>query len=108
MMKVAFAAAFSLLLLAACGRQEQTSAQNDAAGGEMSAPANSGTSDPRLPVAPAGDAGNVPPPDAVSHPDGYLPPVPGEAAPAGENSSGSDPSPPATEDEYIRNRQGRP
>jgi hypothetical protein len=98
----AIAGALSALLLASCGGRE--AAENTAAAGtnaiEASAP-----SDPPSPD-PAADnraVDTVPPPDAVSHPEGYLPPAPAEPAPPGANSS--DPSPPATEDEYIRNRQ---
>lgn|GEM_PF-4865707 len=106
MSKLAFAAALSLLLLASCGSREQTTPANGAVDAEANARENSIRSDPARP----GDSANgaddpVPPPDAVSHPDGYLPPLPDESDPNVVNSSGSDPSPPATEDEYIRNRQ---
>lgn len=107
--KSAVAAALSLLLLAACARQEQGSAPNGAFDGEAAeanAISNASPSDPAGPGAPAANGVEaVPPPDAVSHPDGYLPPAPGEPDAASVNSSGSDESPPATEDQYIRNGQ---
>jgi hypothetical protein len=102
MSKIAFAAALPFLLLAACGGRDQATAPNGAV--EANGLENSSSSDPVLPGAPAnGSADPVPPPDAVSHPDGYLPPARAEAEPT--NASAADPSPPATEDEYIRNGQ---
>jgi hypothetical protein len=102
----AFAAALSVLLLSSCGSREQVAVENGAVDAEADALVNASPSDPIQP----GMAANaivdpVPPPDAVSHPGGYLPPAPGGADPTPVNSTGSDPSPPATEDEYIRNKQ---
>lgn len=107
MPKVAFAASLSVLLLAGCGSRDQESAQNGAAAGsEAAALDNAGSADPAQPRAPEnGLVDPVPPPDAVSHPDGYLPLAPGEADPASANAAGSDAPAPATEDEYIRNKQ---
>jgi hypothetical protein len=97
----AFAGALSLLL-AACGSRDPAPAENTAVAPEANAPEASGPSGPAPPGASAnGSVDAVPPPDAVSHPDGYLPPAPAEPDPAGANSSGA----PATEDEYLRNRQ---
>ena len=105
-----FAFAFSiLLLLAGCGGQEEATTENEAAPSETNAVDNETLSDPRdvnRSQAPGDEP--VPPPDAVSHPDGYLP-----NAADGPPSSGAEPPdppgakapPPATEDEYIRNRQ---
>lgn len=101
--EAAFAA---LLLLASCGSPEGVSAENNSVAAEGSAPENASTADPAQPGAPANSVADpVPPPDAVSHPDGYLPPVPDSPDPGTGNSSGPDSSPPATEDEYIRNGQ---
>ncbi|HYJ84257.1 MAG TPA: hypothetical protein VEW26_15605 [Allosphingosinicella sp.] len=95
----AFTGALSLLLLASCGGREAEPTDNAAAAaGPNSAAAASPSETPPADPANAG-AGAVPPPDAVSHPDGYLPPAPDS------NSSGPDPSGPATEDEYLRNGQ---
>ena len=106
MSRIAFAAVLPLLLLAACAGGEGESAQNGAAAagtnaGDAAVPA--GAAQPDMPAGNGTDP--VPPPDAVSHPEGYLPPAPDE--PVTTNASPSDPDrpPPATEDEYIRNRQ---
>lgn len=106
MPRPAIAVALPLLLLAGCGEGDRTAERNGAVEAEANALENSGFSDPGLPGAPAnGTADPVPPPDAVSHPDGYLPPAPGEPQPANVNSPAPDQPPPATEDEYIRNGQ---
>lgn len=102
----AFAGALSILLLASCGSRDRASADNSAVAPEANALETASPSDPAQPGTSAnGLADPVPPPDAVSHPDGYLPPAPAEPDPASANSSRPDPSPPATEDEYIRNGQ---
>jgi len=104
MPKPAFAAAMlPLLILAACGEREEESAPNGAVEAGANAVEPASPSDPGQPGAPGAPVDPVPPapPDAVSHPDGYLPPAPGE--PAGANSSG--PDAPATEDQYLRNKQ---
>ena len=94
------ALAGALLLLAACGGREPAPEDNAAAVPGVDAPETASPSDPAQPNPPAdGAADPVPPPDAVSHPDGYLPPAPSADA------SGPDPSAPATEDEYLRNRE---
>lgn len=106
MSKIASAAALSLLLLAACGSREGASGQNEIVEAEADSPENASPSDPAPPAAPAdGVVEPVPPPDAVSHPDGYLPPAPAEPGPASADPSASKGSPPATEDEYLRNGQ---
>jgi hypothetical protein len=103
--EAAFAAALSMLLLASCGGQERASAQNNIVAAEGVAGENAAPADPAQPGAPDNSVADpAPPPDAVSHPDGYLPPAPDGAEPAGANASGPA-SPPATEDEYIRNGQ---
>lgn len=107
MSKIASAAIVSILLLVACGSRPETSEQNGSVGygAEANALENAGSSNPAEAVAPADGAVEPVPPDAVSHPNGYLPLGPGEPVPANENSSVSKESPPATEDEYLRNRQ---
>ena len=108
MPKPAFAAALiPVLLLAACGGREEAAAPNGAAEAEANGAAPANPSDPVAPagtgvtVAPVVDPVQPTPPDAVSHPDGYLPPAPGE--PKAANSSG--PDAPATEDQHLRNGQ---
>ena len=99
-------AALSILLLSSCGGQEQASVENGAGNAEANAPENASASNPIPPGIPANAVVDpVPPPDAVSHPDGYLPPLPAEGDSTSVNSSGPGASPPATEDEYIRNKQ---
>jgi hypothetical protein len=98
-------AALSVLLLSACGGAEPA-AENATVDAEANALENQGAPQPIEPAPPANIAVDpVPPPDSVSHPEGYLPPTPGEADPGAANSSGPT-SQPATEDQYIRN-QGR-
>jgi hypothetical protein len=99
--------ALSILLLASCGSKAPAAADDNNVTAEGTAPENAGVTDPAAPGGPAnGSVDPVPPPDAVSHPNGYLPPAPDEPDPASVNSSGPDASPaPATEDEYMRNRQ---
>lgn len=110
MSKVASAAVVSVLLLVACGSRPETVEQNGSVGNGVGAnEKKTGSSYPAEAVAPANAAVEPVPPDAVSHPDGYLPLGPGEPVPANENSSGSNSSgskdsPPATEDEYLHNR----
>lgn len=105
--QIALVGALSLGLLASCGGQVSASSENDASVAETNALENAGPIDPGELSAPAGnEAETVPPPDAVSHPDGYLPPVDTPAEPAEADPPGAK-APPATEDEYMRNRQGR-
>lgn len=106
MSKVASAAVVSALLLVACGSRPETSERNGSVGNGAGADTleTAGSSNPAEAVEPANGAVEPVPPDAVSHPDGYLPLGPGEPVPANEDSSGSKDSPPATEDEYLRNR----
>jgi hypothetical protein len=101
-LEAAFAGAFALLLLTACGCREVAEPDNSAAAAGNEAPAASIAAEPggAGAVNVAGDP--VPPPDAVSHPNGFLPPAPAEP---GADSSGTRASPPATEDQHIRNRQ---
>lgn len=104
--EAAIAGALALLLLSACGAKAPAGSENSATAVEGNASGSESPAAPVQPGTPANSAGEaVPPPDAVSHPDGYLPPAPAEAEPAGTNSAGTDPSPPATEDQYIRNGQ---
>ena len=105
--KIALAAALSGLLLASCGSQAPATAENGAAEAEANALENASTADPGQPVTSVNGAGEpVPPPDAVSHPDGFLPPAPSEPGSNVSDPAGADGSPPATEDEYIqRNKQ---
>jgi hypothetical protein len=99
----AFAA---LLLLSACGGRDQPGVGNETAEAGANALENANPAEPIQPGVPVNAVVDpVPPPDAVSHPDGYLPPAPGEAEPPPANSSGPEKSPPATEDEYMRNKQ---
>lgn len=101
----AIAGALCGLLLASCGSREPATAANGAAPAEQNAPADPSSAAPAEPAPVGNSTEPVPPPDAVSHPNGYLPPAPAEPDPPGANSSGADPSPPATEDQYIRNGQ---
>jgi hypothetical protein len=97
-------AALSVLLLASCSSPQQAAVENGTVDAEADAPGNAGAPEPIQPGQPANAVDEpVPPPDAVSHPDGYLPPPAGEATAV--NSSAPDPSPPTTEDEYMRNKQ---
>jgi uncharacterized lipoprotein len=99
-------AALSIVLLSACTGQGQAGVDNTTGNSEGNAPENAAPSHPAGTGEPANAAVEpVPPPDAVSHPNGYLPPAPAEPDPAAANSSAPDSSPPATEDEYMRNRQ---
>jgi len=94
------------ILLASCGSQDRASENNSVVAPAADAPETASPADPAAPEMPAnGGVDPIPPPDAVSHPDGYLPPAPAEPGPASANSSGPDPSSPTTEDEYLRNRQ---
>jgi hypothetical protein len=105
-LEAAIAGALSLLLLSACGTKAPAAPDNGSEPAETNAVGNAPVTEPAQPGAPAAPAGEpVPPPDAVSHPNGFLPPAPAEPDPAGSNSTGTDPSPPATEDQYIRNGQ---
>ena len=101
----------SLVLLESCGSGEATDAGNDAVPVESNALENASPSDPAQPNGLAEPADEpVPPPDAISHPEGYLPnagdlpPPPAPEASTDSPPASSDP-PPATEDEFIRNRQ---
>lgn len=106
--EAALAGALSILLLCSCAGQDPASAQNDGAV-ESNALENAAPADPAAPGAPGTEANGVaepvPPPDAVSHPEGYLPPAPKEPDPAGANSSGPEQPPPTTEDQHLRNGQ---
>lgn len=107
-LEAAIAGALSLLLLASCGKAP---AEAENAGSTAEGNAAVDTEPVPEPVQPGAALGSadepVPPPDAVSHPNGYLPPAPSEPEPepASTNSAGTDSSPPATEDQYIRNGQ---
>ena len=103
-LEAAIAGALSLLLLASCGGQAPAEADNVAATADANVVGAEPVPEPQQPGANSADE-PVPPPDAVSHPNGYLPPAPAEPEPASTNSAGTDPSPPATEDQYIRNGQ---
>jgi hypothetical protein len=106
---IAAAGMLSLLLSASCGNRETAAAESnvtvpEGTASEGNATGNSAPAEPAQPGAPAnGSDEPVPPPDAVSHPNGYLPPAPAEPGSQPSNSSAPDSSPPATEDEYIRN-----
>jgi hypothetical protein len=105
-LEAAIAGALSLLLLASCGGKAPAEADNVAAAAEANAVGAEPVPEPVPPGSPVNSGAEpVPPPDAVSHPNGYLPPAPAEPEPASSNSAGTDPSPPATEDQYIRNGQ---
>ena len=105
-LEAAIAGALSLLLLSGCGSQVPAAPDNAAAPIEGNALGNESPAAPAQPGAPVNSADDsVPPPDAVSHPDGYLPPAPAEPGTEAANSSATEKSPPATEDEYIRNGQ---
>lgn len=107
-LKPVFAAALSAFLLASCGSRAPTAA-NEAAEAPTNGLEQAGPSDPGQPSGSAGPGADpVPPPDAVSHPDGYLPPAgdpPAPSAPEPGTESGPGSREPATEDEYIRNKQ---
>lgn len=99
------ALAGSLLILACCGSQMSATAENGAVANEADRPDDAGPAAPDEAAPPGANVTEaVPPPDAVSHPDGYLPP-PADAPPAAEDPPGPDAPPPATEDQYIRNKQ---
>lgn len=101
----ALAGALSILLLCSCASEDPASAQNDSAI-EANDVGNAAPSDPAAPGTEANSVAEpVPPPDAVSHPEGYLPPPPNEAAPPSSNASGPEQSPPTTEDQHLRNGQ---
>ena len=98
--KLVFAAALSALLLPSCASPETAPAENRAADAEANRIENASPPDlehPNVSDDPGVDSDR--PPDAVSHPDGYLP----NAADVPE--PGSKEPPPATEDEHIRNGQ---
>jgi hypothetical protein len=102
----AIAGALSLLLLSSCGGQAPAATENAPIAAEANRLESVPPADPAQPGAPANaTADPVPPPDAVSHPNGYLPPAPAEPDSPGTNSTGPDSPPPATEDQYIRNGQ---
>jgi hypothetical protein len=106
--KLVCAVALSGLWLAGCGSRGSPTAENAAALAETNALDEAGASGPGPGNGSAEPAAeSFPPPDAVSHPDGFLPygedaPAPNAAEPSTANP------PPATEDEYIRNRQAGP
>lgn len=108
MSKLAAAIAGSLsglLLLSSCGSREAEATANAAVAADENAAGDPSSPAPVEPAAVDNTAEPVPPPDAVSHPNGYLPPAPAEPDAPGANSSATDKSPPATEDQYIRNGQ---
>ena len=108
---VAVAFALSGLLLAACGGRGSAAAENGAAAAEANALDNAGALEPgQVNGSDDAEANSFPPPDAVSHPNGFLPygeepPAPSAPEPATDNPPGSKQPPPATEDEYMRNKQ---
>jgi hypothetical protein len=105
-LEAVIAGALSILVLSSCGAREPAAEQNSAVAAEANALESKSPDDSAQPGSPANSLGDtVPPPDAVSHPNGYLPPAPAEPDPPAANSTGADPSPPATEDQYIRNGQ---
>ena len=101
----ALAGGLSILFLAACGNQVPESSDNAAVAAEPNALEPASPSDPARPDLSVNAVDPVPPPDAVSHPDGYLPPAPAEPATPAANGSATGSPPPATEDQYIRNGQ---
>jgi hypothetical protein len=109
--KVAVALALSGLLLASCGSRGSAAAENNSAGAETNALENASPSDPgQANGSDQPDVNSFPPPDAVSHPNGFLPyaedpPAPSAPEPTTASPPGSKEPPPATEDEYIRNKQ---
>lgn len=107
--EAAFAGALSILLLSACGSGESAAPANGAAAAGESQSGNMSALDPAQPAAPVAPVNSseesVPSPDAVSHPNGYLPPAPAEPETPPANSSAPTSPPPATEDQYIRNGQ---
>lgn len=111
--KLSILFALSGLLLASCGSPDATAAANDAADSEVNAldgASPAGAAQANGSEAPGVES--VPPPDAVSHPNGFLPygndlPPPSASEPAPADPSGSGETPPATEDQYMRNKQGR-
>lgn len=104
--KTVFAVALSALLLAACGNQGSAAAETNAADAETNAIGNARTADPGQPNgSDQPDADFFPPPDAVSHPNGFLPNASDLPEPATTAPPGSKEPPPATEDEYMRNKQ---
>ncbi|HEU0135355.1 MAG TPA: hypothetical protein VFR28_11075 [Allosphingosinicella sp.] len=110
MSRTAFAA-LSLLLLAGCGGREQGSTVNEAGASGTNLAQDSADPSPDPSSEPSNQSTGpveeaVSPPDAVSHPNGYLPPPPAEPEAGNANSSDSADPPPATEDQYIRNGQG--
>ena len=103
------ASALSLLLLCGCGSGERAPAPENGVKAAAGGTDNAGLSDPIEPgISANAVADPAPPPDAVSHPGGYLPLGPPEGNAAAANATSPDPSPPSTEDEYLRNRAGRP
>jgi hypothetical protein len=109
--EVILGAALPALLLAACGSRQPAAAENAAAEASLNGQDNASASNPGEPEVSEGPGiDSVPPPDAVSHPEGYLPnsgdsPAGSEPEQPGVNSAGPRTPPPATEDEYIRNKQ---
>jgi hypothetical protein len=103
--KAVFIAALSGVLLAGCGSRAPAAAENETVEAAPNAAESASPTgvEPGNVSDPSG-ADPVPPPDAVSHPEGYLPPVSG-AEPGVESPPASKEPPPATEDEYMRNRQ---
>ena len=108
-LKLILAAASPALLLAACGSQAPSAGLNDAGSVDANLSAAGEAADPALSVNAANAADDmVPPPDAVSHPNGFLPyGNSGTPEAADSNATGNASSPPSTEDEYMRNGQGR-
>lgn len=110
-LEATFAGALSILLLSACGGESAAPADAAVAAEENGIGNSTGVDPapiaaPAAPAAPANSAEEtVPPPDAVSHPNGYLPPAPAEPSSPAANSSDPQSPPPATEDQYIRNGQ---
>ncbi|HEX9964015.1 MAG TPA: hypothetical protein VGB04_03425 [Allosphingosinicella sp.] len=107
-LKLILAAAAPGLLLAACSSQQPSTGLNDVAGVDANMSAEPVAADPALSVNAANAADDAgPPPDAVSHPNGFLPYGNSGAPEATEtDATGNAVPPPATEDEYTRNGQG--
>lgn len=93
------------LLLASCGAQDPAPGANAAVSAEANAVGTGPATEAAQPATADNGADPAPPPDAVSHPNGYLPPAPAEPETPAPNSAAADPSGPATEDEFIRNGQ---
>jgi hypothetical protein len=101
-------AALGAVMLAACGARERAAADNGGVEAEAAAPSNAAAPADLKPSEAEVDRVVEPvhstPPDAVSNPEGYLPPPP-DPEPTGSNASSADKKPPATEDEHMRDKR---